>query len=124
MKTVELWINYGIMALTNKITFDLTKSFGDQRENNLKCITYLSFLWFCIVVVFQVHHTSSRVNELLNWLAEFAFIVFRYDDYWGPPGPPGRMPPPPPRGRMMRPPPPGRGGYRGGGKCHILLHGD
>lgn len=34
-----------------------------------------------------------------------------YDDYWGPPAPPGRMPPPPNRGRMMRPPPPGRGGY-------------
>jgi len=34
-----------------------------------------------------------------------------YDDYWGPPGPPGRMGPPPGRGRMMRPPPPGRGGY-------------
>ena len=41
------------------------------------------------------------------------FPSFRFDDMWGPPGPPMRGPPG--RGRIMRPPlGGGRGGFRGG----------
>ena len=58
MKTVELWINYGIMALTNKITFDLTKSFGDQRENNLE-MHYIPFV-FVVLYSFSLPG-SSRI---------------------------------------------------------------
>ncbi len=71
-----------------------------------------------------VPREKTEVGSFWRWMT-----FFRYDDYWGPPGPPGRMGPPPPRGRMIRPPPPVRGGYRGGGKhlcCHtsacLLLH--